>query len=152
VLAQIPTQKRPRAIYLARHAHLGYATDEFGGALTVFDTTDYKVVKTIDLGDSKVVRPMGIASPDGGRRLYVTTGRFGALLEVDPESGRIVRSIDKIGARPWGVALSPDGNTAYTANGPSGDVSIVDLKSGRVETRVKVGGSPWGAVLAVPAD
>jgi YVTN family beta-propeller protein len=152
VLAQIPTQKRPRAIYLAHHAHRGYVTDEFGAALTVFDTTDDKVVKTIDLGDPKVVRPMGIASADGGRRLYVTTGRFGALLEVDPESGRIIRAIDKVGARPWGVALSPDGSTAYTANGPSGDVSIVDLKSGRVESRVKVGGSPWGAVLAVPAD
>jgi YVTN family beta-propeller protein len=151
VLAQIPTQKRPRAIYLAHRAHRGYVTDEFGAALTVFDTTDYKVVKTIDLGDPKVVRPMGIASPDGGRRLYVTTGRFGALLEVDPESGRIVRSIDKVGERPWGVALSPDGGTAYTANGPSGDVSFVDLRSGRVKTRVKVGGSPWGAVLAVPA-
>jgi YVTN family beta-propeller protein len=152
VLARIPTQKRPRAIYLARRAHRGYATDEFGAALTVFDTTDYKVVRTIDLGDPKVVRPMGIASADAGRRLYVTTGRFGALLEVDPESGRIVRSIDKVGERPWGVALSPDGETAYTANGPSGDVSIVDLKSGHVQTRVKVGGSPWGAVLAVPAE
>ena len=151
VLAQIPTQKRPRAIYLAHRVHRGYVTDEFGAALTVFDTRDYKVVKTIDLGDPKAVRPMGIASPDGGRRLYVTTGRFGALLEVDPESGRIVRSIDKVGERPWGVALSPDGRTAYTANGPGGDVSIVDLKSGRVRTRVKVGGSPWGVVLAAPA-
>jgi YVTN family beta-propeller protein len=152
VLAQIPTQKRPRAIYLAQRAHRGYATDEFGATLTVFDTTDYKVVKTIGLGDPKVVRPMGIASPDGGRRLYVTTGRFGALLEVDPESGRIVRSIDKVGERPWGVALSPDGSTAYTANGPSGDVSFVNLKSGSVQTRVKVGGSPWGVVLAAPSD
>jgi YVTN family beta-propeller protein len=152
VLAQIPTQKRPRALYLARHAHLGYVTDEFGAALTVFDTTDYKVVKTLDLGDPKVVRPMGIASPDGGRHLYVTTGRFGALLEIDTESGQIIRTIDKVGERPWGVALSPDGNTAYTANGPGGDVSIVDLKSGRVTARVKVGGSPWGVVLAVPAD
>ncbi len=151
VLAQIPTQKRPRAIYLAHRVHRGYVTDEFSAALTVWDTQDYQVVKTIELGDPKVVRPMGIASPDGGRRLYVTTGRFGALLEVDPESGRIVRSIDKVGVRPWGVALSPDGSTAYTANGPGGDVSIVDLKSGRVRTRVKVGGSPWGVVLAVPA-
>jgi YVTN family beta-propeller protein len=152
VLAQIPTQKRPRAIYLAHHARRGYVTDEFGAALTVFDTTGYKVVRTIDLGDPKVVRPMGIASADGGRRLYVTTGRFGALLEVDADSGKIVRSIDHVGARPWGVALSPDGSTAYTANGPGGDVSIVDLKSGRVRSRVKVGGSPWGAVLAIAAE
>jgi YVTN family beta-propeller protein len=152
VLAQIPTQKRPRAIYLSRHTHRGYVSDEFGAALTEFSTEDYKVVKTIDLGDPKVVRPMGLASPDGGRRLYVTTGRFGKLLEIDAESGRIVRTIDNVGERPWGVALSSDGHTAYTANGPSGDVSIIDLKSGQVRERIKVGGSPWGVVLAVPAS
>ena len=145
VLATIPTEKRPRAIFLAPQTRRGYATDEFGAALTVFSTDDYKVVKTIALGDPKVVRPMGIASSDG-RRLYVTTGRFGALLEVDPEAGQIVRTIDKVGQRPWGVALSRDGGRAYTANGPSGDVSVIDLKSGRLETRIAVGGSPWGIV------
>jgi YVTN family beta-propeller protein len=147
VLAQIPTEKRPRGLFLARQSHRGYATDEFGAALTVFNTDDYQVVRTIALGDPKVVRPMGIASRDG-ERLYVTTGRFGALLEVDAQSGRIVRTISQVGRRPWGVALSPDGSTAYTANGPSGDVSVIDLKSGRVEARIAVGGSPWGVVAA----
>jgi YVTN family beta-propeller protein len=151
VLASIPTEKRPRAILLASHGQRGYVTDEFAAALTVFSTDDYKVVKTIVLGDPQVVRPMGIASVDG-RLLYVTTGRFGALLEVDPQSGRIVRTIDKVGQRPWGVALSRDGSKAYTANGPSGDVSVVDLKSGHVDARIAVGGSPWGVVsAAVPA-
>jgi YVTN family beta-propeller protein len=150
VLAKFPTMKRPRGVLLARDAHLGYVTDEFGAALTVFDTGDYKVVKTIPLGDPKVVRPMGIAASADGRLLYVTTGRFGALLEVDEASGRIVRTIAGVGERPWGVALSRDGRTAYTANGPSGDVSVVDLKSGRVEARIPVGGSPWGVVEAVP--
>jgi YVTN family beta-propeller protein len=146
VLASIPTGKRPRAIFLANHR--GYATDEFGAALTVFSTDDYKVVNTIALGDPKVVRPMGIASADG-LRLYVTTGRFGALLEVDAQTGRILRTIDKLGQRPWGLALSRDGSKAYTANGPSGDISVVDLKSGHIDARIAVGGSPWGVVAAV---
>ena len=147
VLASIPTEKRPRAILLASHGARGYATDEFGAALTVFSTTDYKVLKTISLGDPKTVRPMGIASPDG-RRLYVTTGRFGALLEVDPDSGRVLRTIEGVGQRPWGVALSADGTRAYTANGPSGDVAVIDLKSGHVDAKIKVGASPWGVVAA----
>jgi YVTN family beta-propeller protein len=90
---------------------------------------------------------MGIASHDG-RRLIVTTGRFGALLEVDAESGRIVRTVRQVGKRPWGVALSHDGETAYTANGPSWDVAVIDLKSGHVVRRITVGGSPWGIVRA----
>jgi YVTN family beta-propeller protein len=147
VLAQIPTGKRPRAIYLASQTHRGYATDEFAAALTVFDTHDFKVVTTIGLGDPGVVRPMGIASTDG-RKLYVTTGRFGALLEVDPQAAQVVRTVEKVGQRPWGLALSRDGLKAYTANGPSGDVSVIDVPSGRVEARIEVGGSPWGIVSA----
>lgn len=147
VIAQFPTQKRPRALYLPRAKHEGYVTDEFGAALTVFSTENYSVLKTISLGDPKVVRPMGIASHDG-RTLYVTTGRYGALLEVEAASGKILRSIDKVGTRPWGLALNGDGTRAYTANGPGGDVSIVDLKAGTVEKHVATGGSPWGVALA----
>lgn len=150
VLARIPTEKRPRGLFLAAESHRGYATDEFGAALTVFSTDDYKVLRTIALGDPKVVRPMGIASTDG-RRLYVTTGRFGALLEVDAAAGRVLRTIENVGRRPWGVALSRDGNKAYTANGPSGDVSVIDLPSGRLDARITVGGSPWGVVAAAVA-
>src|SRR5579863_2766025 len=146
VIGQFPTQQRPRAIYLPRAKHEGYVTDEFGAALTVFSTGNYSVLRTIALGDPKVMRPMGIASHDE-RTLYVTTGRFGALLEVEASSGKILRSIDKVGTRPWGLALSADGTHAYTANGPGGDVSIVDLRAGRVQKRVATGGSPWGVAL-----
>ena len=149
VLATFATEKRPRALFLDSRAARGYVTDELGAALTVFSTADYKVVGTIALGEPKVVRPMGIASPDG-ERLYVTTGRFGALLEVDPDAGTVLRTVAKVGARPWGVALSPDGSKAYTANGPSGDVAVIDLKSGEVLQQIAVGGSPWG-VAAAPA-
>ncbi len=145
VLAQIPTGKRPRAILLLAGTHRGFVTNEFGASLTVFSTEDYQVLRTLPLGDPQVVRPMGIASADG-QHLYVTTGRYGALLEVDAESGQVTRTIPKVGQRPWGLALSPDGHKAYTANGPSGDVSIVDLSSGRVEGEIAVGGSPWGIV------
>jgi len=149
VLASIPTGKRPRALFLATQSRRGYVTGEFSAALTVFSTEDYPVVRTIALGDAKVVRPMGIASGDG-RRLYVTTGRYGALLEIDADTGQILRTIDKVGQRPWGVALSSDGSTAYTANGPSGDVTVIDLKTGTIERRIAVGGSPWG-IVAAPA-
>jgi YVTN family beta-propeller protein len=88
-----------------------------------------------------------VASEDG-RLLYVTTGRAGAVLEIDPQAGRIVRTFDAVGKRPWGLALSRDGRKVYTANGPAGDISVVELASGRVANRISVGGSPWGIVSA----
>jgi YVTN family beta-propeller protein len=147
VLATILTTPRPRSVLLSSSGHRGYVTGEFGAAITVFSTTDYKVLKTIALGEPQSsVRPMGLAASADGRLLYVTTGRAGTLLEVDPESARIVRTIADVGKRPWGVALSRDGRKAYTANGPAGDISVIDLASGRVERRIAVGGSPWGIV------
>jgi YVTN family beta-propeller protein len=146
VVATIATTARPRSVLLSTRSHTGYVTDEYGGSITVFSTDNYKVLKTIPLGDPKLVRPMGVVASADGRLLYVTTGRAGALLEIDPAAGRILRTIDGVGKRPWGVALSRDGRKAYTANGPAGDISVVDLASGQVENRIAVGGSPWGIV------
>jgi YVTN family beta-propeller protein len=151
VLASIPTLPRPRAVLLSTRSHTGYVTDEFGASITVFNTDDYTVIKTISLGDPKLVRPMGLVASADGRLLYVTTGRAGTLLEIDPDSGRILRTMTDIGKRPWGVALSRDGRKAYTANGPGGDISVVDLGSGHVEHRITVGGSPWGIASATAA-
>jgi YVTN family beta-propeller protein len=148
VIATITTAARPRSVLLLSKSHTGYVTDEFGGSITVFSTENYQVLKNILLGDPKLVRPMGIVSSADGQLLYVTTGRAGALLEIDAASGAILRTIDSVGKRPWGVALSRDGRKAYTANGPAGDISVVDLAAGKVESRIAVGGSPWGIVSA----
>ncbi len=150
VVATIPTAARPRSVLLSTSSHTGYVTDEIGTALTIFSTADYKVLKTISLGDPKVVRPMGVIASADGRLLYVTTGRAGTLLEIDPDAGRILRTIDGVGRRPWGLALGRDGHIVYTANGPSGDISVVDVDAGRVQNRISVGGSPWG-IVAAPA-
>jgi YVTN family beta-propeller protein len=145
-IATIPTAPRPRSVLLSTRDHTGYVTDEFGGAITVFSTDNYKVLRTIPAGDPNTVRPMGVVASRDGRLLYVTTGRAGTLLEIDPAAGRVMRTIADVGKRPWGVALSRDGSKVYTANGPAGDVSVVDIASGRVQQRIAVGGSPWGIV------
>jgi YVTN family beta-propeller protein len=150
VVATIPTAARPRSVLLSTIDRTGYATDEIGSSLTVFSTVDYKVIRTIALGDPKQSRPMGVIASANGRLLYVTTGRGGALLEVDPAAGSILRTIDGVGKRPWGLALGRDGHTIYTANGPSGEISVVDIDAGRVQSRISVGGSPWG-IVAAPA-
>ena len=129
VLAQIPTGKRPRAIYLSRNAHRGYVSDEFGAALTEFSSEDYQVVKTIASRGSQSRAPMGLVSPADGRHLYVTTGgpescSRSTRHRPDPPYHRTV------GRAALGRRAQSDGHTAYTANGPSGDISIIDLKTG----------------------
>jgi len=123
--------------------------EEMGGAITVFDTRTQQVLRTVTLPTTAgtLTRPMGLATTPDGRSLYVTTGRGGALVEIDVATAAVKRSIAGVGLRPWGLALDTQGRMAFTANGPSGDISMVELASGRVVMRVPVGISPWGIIF-----
>ncbi len=140
----IKIEGRPRGLLLSRDGKTVFASVESAGKLALISATDGTLVTLIDLafGD-KTLKPMGMAeAPDG--HLFVTTGRYGAILEVDPALGRIVRTISHVGARPWGIAISADGRTLVTANGPSNDVSLIDRASGKVVRKFKAGEGPWG--------
>lgn len=148
-VGQIAAQSRPRNVAFTRDGKLGFITNEIDASLTVFDPATNSVRTTLALGsDQKLVLPMAMALSPDGKRLYVTTGRGGSLIEIDITTLQVKRTMTDIGMRPWGVAISADGRTAYTANGPGGDVSFVDLTTGKVRKRIKVGVSPWGLVLA----
>ncbi len=142
VIRKIRVRGGPRAALTARDgAHIYVATDN--GRLAILGG-DGKVEKTLDLTrDADDVRAAGmVEAPDG--HLFVTTGRYGAIVEVDPEAGTIVRTIAHVGAEPMGIAISADGATLVTANGASGDVSLINRLSGKIVRKLNVGKRPWG--------
>lgn len=137
---------RPRGALASRDGQSVYVSIENAGQLAVLPATGTGPARLIDLarGDASV-RPMGLAEGADGH-VFVTTGRSGQVLEVDPRSGAILRRIRDVGARPWGLTRTADGNRLVTANGPSGDVSLIDIASGAVKARVKIGVSPWSVL------
>lgn len=147
IVSRIPTGKRPRAIGFSADGKHAYVTNELDASVTVLDTGDQRVIATIPIAeaDAPVQRPMGIARSLDGRRLYVSTGRGGAVAQLDANANKLERLIRPMGSRPWGIALSPDGKRLYTANGPSNDLTILDLATGE-RRQVAIGGSPWGVV------
>jgi DNA-binding beta-propeller fold protein YncE len=132
----------PRAALGAHDGqHVYIATDN--GRLIVLKG-DGKVDKVLDLTrDADDVRAAGmVEAPDG--HLFVTTGRYGAVVEVDPKAGTIVRTIEHVGTEPMGIGISADGETLVTANGASGDVSLISRTSGKIVRKLNVGKRPWG--------
>lgn len=132
----------PRAALAAHDGeHIYIATDS--GRLAILGT-DGQVQRTLDLAqDAEGVRAAGmIEAPDG--HLFVTTGRYGAVVEVDPKAGTIVRTIANVGTEPMGIGISADGATLITANGASGDVSLINRLSGKIIRKLNVGRRPWG--------
>ena len=91
-------------------------------------------------------RPMGVIFDAPRKRLYVSTGRGGAVAVISLDGPKLESEI-QVGARPWGIALSHDGKRLYTANGSSNDVTIIDTTTLQILKKVTVGKSPWGIVL-----
>jgi YVTN family beta-propeller protein len=154
VAARMRTGPRPRSVVFTRSGAIAFAPAERGAVVTVLDGIHHKTIGTIDIpseaGKSLPARPMGSVLAPGGKQVYVSNGRGESVAIIDVASRKVVRMIDDVGARPWGIGTSPDGRNIYTANGPSDDVSVIDVDTGKVKRRIKVGGRPWGLVVARP--
>jgi PQQ-dependent catabolism-associated beta-propeller protein len=152
VVGRMPVGPRPRSVAFTRDGKTAFATSENGAQLTVLDVGKNAPIGTIKVvAQAKTVlgpRPMGtVLSPDG-KTLYVSCGRGESVAVIDVATRKVTHLFDGVGARPWGIGVSHDGTKLFTANGPSNDVSIVDAATGKVTSRVKVGGLPWGLVVA----
>jgi PQQ-dependent catabolism-associated beta-propeller protein len=148
VVGRIATGLRPRSIAFSRDSKLALVTNEMGSSVTLVDAEKHAVLGTIAMEGSPPARPMGTVLSADGDRLFVSTGRGGAVAVIDLTKRMLSQTWAGVGTRPWGIALSRDGKRLFTANGPSDDVSMIDVSSGKVSQRVKVGGSPWGVVVS----
>ncbi len=145
VIATIEVGERPRFTEFSDDGRTAYVSGENDGTITVIDAVAHQRLRTLQL-EGALARPVGMVVSHDGRQLYTVTGRGQKLLALDPQTGKVLKSLD-VGPRPWGVALSPDGRTLYTANGNSNDVSVVDVASFQVVSRIPVGDTPWGLIV-----
>jgi YVTN family beta-propeller protein len=142
VLATIPLGPRPRSTAFLPDGSRAYVSAENDHAIYAIDNVKRALLQRIPLS-GKTWKPMGMAASPDGRHIFVTTGRGGVLVMLDPATNTEVAAI-AVGERPWGLAVSPDGKTVYTANGTSNDLSIVDVDSRTVTAKVATGNRPWG--------
>jgi len=163
-----------RRIYLSNvHGSIKvFAVDAAGGV---------KPLRSIGLPRAGAPRraeeiPAGLALGPGGRRLYVCGNLSNRLLELDAETGEVLRQFD-VGVAPYDVVQA--GSKAYVSNwggrrpgpgdltGPAGrgttvrvdpvrhiacegSVSVIDLESGRVVKEIQV--QLHSSALAVSPD
>jgi YVTN family beta-propeller protein len=138
---------RPRNVLFA--AGRAFLPGENDASVTAIDPIAGKVLWRLVVA-GELVRPMGMAV--AGPAIFVTTGRGGELVRLDPRLGSVTGRV-KVGVRPWGAASTPDGRHVLTANGPSNDVSLVDAGTLEVVARYPAGNRPWGvAILRPPTE
>ena len=150
VLKKVMVGHRPRSIGFLPDGSRAFVSLENDGAIAVVDSKAHRFLHLIQLtgtGKTPKARPMGVLVHPDGSTVYVTTGSFGKLFFVAPNTAKATDVSMEVGQRPWGIGLSPDGKTIYTANGPSNDVSVVDLATKTVVKKIPVGNRPWGIAV-----
>jgi PQQ-dependent catabolism-associated beta-propeller protein len=151
VVDSIMVDTRPRFARFTPDGRQLWVTSEVRATLSVIDVATRKIVGVADFEAMKlpteVLQPVGIEMTRDGRRAFVALGRGRLVAEIDPKTLKLLRTYD-VGFRAWNLALSPDEARLYTANGLDGDMSVVDIIANRTVGSVKLGGKPWGIVVA----
>jgi YVTN family beta-propeller protein len=149
-LATLPTGQGPHEIAASPDGKTAVIADygnqgNDGKTLTVIDLDARKVARTIDLGDYR--RPHGLAFLPGGKELLATVEKNQAVIVVDVQGGKVLRSIATQEAGTHMVALARDGKRAWTTNIPAGTVSLLDIAAGKLVKTAAVGPQVEGLAL-----
>jgi YVTN family beta-propeller protein len=139
---QIPTERRTFAVALDQEQHILYLGNALEGSVTLLNTRNNAIVKTIQLSDdsnaNKTAHVREVVLDKKHQRLYVSgIGRKGKglLWVVDTQKQALARTIEKL--EPVGFAVDEAGDKVYVVTG-SGELIALDGKTSEPLSRVKV--------------
>ncbi|MCG3121922.1 MAG: Hydrazine synthase subunit beta [Phycisphaerales bacterium] len=127
-----------------------YGGPKPGSTLTVIDLKSFHPVKTISLGDYR--RPHGLAFFKDGRHVLVTAEVNQSLIQVNVDTGEVVKAWETGQHGSHMVVLSPDEKTAYVTNVGSGSVTIIDLAASGPDAATTITTAPGAEGLALSPD
>ncbi len=112
--------------------------------LAVIDASSRQLVASVKAG----VSPYGLASADGGAKLYFSSSGENSVSVYDTTTGLVTGTVG-VGPYPHGLATSPDGRSLYVANtgpdsgfGGSRTLSVLDTATDTVTATWQTGNSP----------
>ncbi|MGH9863301.1 MAG: beta-propeller fold lactonase family protein [Candidatus Acidiferrales bacterium] len=147
VIARLPTGKGPheaaasldgRTAYVSNYGSFGVfrpgeqPRTEPGNTITVLDLKARRVKATFDLGAYK--QPHGLWVSRDRSRLWVTCESAKAVLELDAESGKILKAWETAQEVSHMVVPTPDERKLYVANIGSGSVTVIDRSTDIVKS------------------
>ena len=110
-------------------AFIAYVSNEKSNTVTVIDTGNWTVTKTIKVGQ----RPRGIEFTRDGKFVFVAVGDDDSIQVIDVAKQEVVDTLPS-GPDPELFALDAEGKILYVANENDNTVTIID-----VEKRVRLG-------------
>jgi DNA-binding beta-propeller fold protein YncE len=134
VLATLPTGAGPHEIRVSPDGRRAYIAISGGGpkkargnAVTVLDLDDRKVKANFDLGSHT---PHDVRVSRDGRRIWVACAPSQTILELDSDSGKVLKDYKTEQAGSWFLEVTPDERKIYTPNLEGKSVSVIDRATG----------------------
>lgn len=127
-LATLETGKEPHEVRVSRDKRRAYIAA--GKTITAIDLKNRKVKATFDLGSFSA---HDIRISRDGRLLWAACADAQAILELDSDTGRILKTYKTEQQGSWFVEITPDERKIYTPNLEGKSVSVIDRATGKVK-------------------
>jgi DNA-binding beta-propeller fold protein YncE len=127
-LATLETGKNPHEVRVSpdqRHAYVAA-----GKTITALDLKNRKVKAAFDLGSYSA---HDIRVSRDGRVLWAACAGAEAILELDSDTGKILKTYKTEQSGSWFVEITPDERKLYTPNLEGKSVSVIDRTTGQVK-------------------
>ena len=126
-------------------AFIAYVSNEKSNTVSVIDTDNWTVTKTIKVGQ----RPRGIEFTRDGKFVFVAVGDDDTIQVIDTATQQIVDSLPS-GPDPELFAFDTAGKLLYVANENDNTVTIIDVEKRTRLGEIQVGVEPEGMATCLP--
>jgi DNA-binding beta-propeller fold protein YncE len=128
ILAVLDTGKNPHELRISPDKRRAYVAA--GRTITVVDLKNRKIKANFDLGEYAA---HDIRVSRDGRRIWAACAGKESVLELDSETGNVLRTYKTNQKGSWFVEITPDERKIYTPNLEGKSVSVIDRASGEVK-------------------
>jgi DNA-binding beta-propeller fold protein YncE len=127
-LATLATGKNPHEVRVSPDKRRAYVAA--GKTITALDLKNRKVKATFDLGSFSA---HDIRVSRDGRTLWAACAGAQTILELDADTGKILKAYNTEQQGSWFVEITPDERKIYTPNLEGKSVSVIDRATGLVK-------------------
>jgi DNA-binding beta-propeller fold protein YncE len=127
-LATLETGKEPHEVRVSPDKRRAYVAA--GKSITAIDLRSRKVKATFDLGSFSA---HDIRISRDGRLLWAACAGARTILEMDSDTGKILKTYKTNQEGSWFVEITPDERKIYTPNLEGKSVSVIERATGKVK-------------------
>lgn len=127
-IVALDSGKNPHEIRVSPDKRRAYVAA--GRTITVIDLKNRKVSANFDLGDYAA---HDIRASRDGRRIWAACAGKEAILELDAETGKVLKTYKTNQKGSWFVEVTPDERKIYTPNLEGKSVSVITRATGEVK-------------------